>query len=148
MIVLDTDAVSHIQKADPVGLLIEAQLAACSDRDTRIASCTVYEVVSGAVALIERCRRARKDTIYAYRLLQDGVEYFARWRGFILPYDREAEKIFHDFPARLRQTLKEDARIAAIALANHAAVWTCNVADFSRVPGLTVYRAETGLKIS
>ena len=49
---------------------------------------------------------------------------------------------------RLRQELKNDARIAAIALTQGAAVWTCNVSDYKRVPGLTVYEAETGFKVS
>ena len=64
----------------------------------------------------------------------------------ILPYDAAAEEVYKGFPARLRQELKDDARIAAIALAHRAAIWTCNVTDYSRVPGLIVVRAEMGTR--
>ena len=57
-----------------------------------------------------------------------------------------AEQIYRAFPTRLRQELKDDARIAAIALVHGSAVWTCNVTDYTKVPGLTVIRADTGSK--
>ena len=147
MIILDTDALGHVQKRDPVGVLIETRLDASPDRDVRITSVTAYEMLSGAVALIDRRKKERRDTIPAFHLLQDLVEYLGRWQGLILPYEAAAEQILQGFPSRLRQELKDDARIAAIALAYDAAVWTCNVADYTRVSGLTVFRAETGLKI-
>ncbi len=62
----------------------------------------------------------------------------------ILPYDAEAERIYRGLPARLRQELKDDARIASIALANDATVWTCHVSDFEKMPGLSVFRADAG----
>jgi predicted nucleic acid-binding protein len=58
-----------------------------------------------------------------------------------------AARIYRGFTSRLRQDLKNDALIAAIALANGAAVWTCNVNDFNQVPGLAVIRAETGSRV-
>ena len=147
MIILDTDALGHLQKRDPVGDLIEAQLEACTDRDVRITSITAYEMMSGAVVLIDRRKKERRDLIPAFHLLQDLVEYLGRWQGLILPYEAVAEQILQGFPPRLRQELKDDARIAAIALAYNAVVWTCNVIDYSKVPGLNVFRAETGLKV-
>ena len=64
----------------------------------------------------------------------------------VLPYEAMADQIYKALPARLRQELKDDARIAAIALVQGAAIWTCNVNDYIKVPGLTVFRAETGLR--
>lgn len=75
------------------------------------------------------------------------VEYLGLWRGLILPYEAQAEGIYRGFSARLRQKLKDDARIAAIALAQGAAVWTCNTADYTQVPGLTVVQAEIGTRV-
>jgi hypothetical protein len=103
-------------------------------------------MLSGVVALIDRRRKQRWDLISAFGLLQDLIEYLGRWQRLILPYDAAIEQIYRGIPARLRQELKEDARIAAIALAYDAAVWTCNVTDYARVPGLTVIQAETGAK--
>ena len=147
MIILDTDALGHVQKKDPVGLLIESGLDASPDPDIRITAVTAYEVMGGAVALIDRRKKERRDPIPAFHLLQDLVEYLGRWRGRILPYETAAEQIYQSFPARLRQELKDDARIAAIAMAYDAAVWTCNESDYARVPGLTVFRAETVLRV-
>ncbi len=148
MIILDTDALGHLQKNDPVGLLIANRLDASQDRDVRITAVTAYEMLSGAVALIDRRKKESRDLVPAFHLLQDLVEYLAAWRGLILPFDDVSEQIHGGFPARLRQELKDDARIAAIALARGAVVWTCNVADHARVPGLGVVRAETGSRVS
>jgi predicted nucleic acid-binding protein len=75
------------------------------------------------------------------------VEFIGLWTGLILPYDTKAEQIYKAFSPRLRQELKDDARIASVALSNNAVVWTCNVTDYARVPGLTVFDAKTGLKV-
>lgn len=147
MIILDTDVVGHLQKGDPVGIMIQAQLAASADRDLWITAVTAYEMVGGAADLIDRRKRERRDVLPAFRLLQDLVEYLGLWRGRILPYETAAEAIYRGFAARLRQSLKDDARIAAIALAQGAAVWTCNAGDYAQVPGLTVVRAETGARV-
>jgi predicted nucleic acid-binding protein len=148
VIILDTDALGHLQKDDPIGILIRGGLDASPDRDIRITSVTAYEMLGGVVALVDRRKKERGDLISAFRLLQDLVEYLGSWRGLILPYDAAGERAYEQLPARLRQELKDDARIAAIALAHGAVVWTCNVADHARVPGLTVVRAETGSRVS
>ena len=42
MIILDTDALGHMQKRDPVGVRIEAGLDDCLDRDVRITAARSY----------------------------------------------------------------------------------------------------------
>jgi predicted nucleic acid-binding protein len=147
VIIPDTDAIGHIQKRDPVGILIMGWLDASPDRDIRITAVTAYEMMRGASALIDRRKKERGDLIPAFRLLQELVEYLASWKGLILPYEATAEQIYGGIAARVRQELKDDARIAAIALAHGAAVWTCNVTDYAKVLGLTVVRAETGSRV-
>jgi predicted nucleic acid-binding protein len=83
VIVLDTDALGHLQKKDPVGRQIEARLDAALDRDVRITAITAYEMVGGAVALVDRRKRARRDLVPALHLLRDLVEYLGLWRGLI-----------------------------------------------------------------
>ncbi len=148
MIILDTDALGHLQKGDPVGVVIRARLDSSADRELWITAVTIYEMVGGAADLIDKRKKERRDVIPAFRLLQDLVDYLGLWRGRILPYEATAERIYRGFPARLRQELKDDARIAAIALALGAAVWTCNASDYTQVPGLAVVRAETGATLS
>jgi tRNA(fMet)-specific endonuclease VapC len=144
VIILDTDALGHIQKKDPVGILIVDALDTSPDRDIRITAVTAYEMLEGASAQINRLKKERRDLIPDFHLLQDLVEYLGNWKGLILPYEATAERIYRGIAARVRQELKDDARIAAIALSHGAVVWTCNVADHAKVPGLTVVRAETG----
>jgi predicted nucleic acid-binding protein len=145
--ILDTDALGHLQKNDPVGTLITNRLQASPDRDVRITAVTAYEMLGGAIALIDRRKQKRGDLGPAFHLLQDLIEYLGAWRGLILPYEAASEHIHARLPARLRQELKDDARIAAIALAHGAIVWTCNVADYAKIPGLIVVRAETGVTV-
>ena len=95
MIILDTDALGHLQKKDPVGLLIELGLGVSIDRDIRITAVTAYEMMGGAVALIDRRKRERRDPIPAFHLLQDLVEYLGLWRGLILPYEAMADQIYY-----------------------------------------------------
>jgi tRNA(fMet)-specific endonuclease VapC len=148
VIILDTDALSHLQKNDPVGILIESRIDASPDRDVQTTSINLYEMLSGAMKLIERRKKEQGDLIAAFKLFQDTIDYVLNWEGLFLRYDAEAEQIYKSFPPRLRQELKEDARIAAVAISNDAVVWTCNLADYVRVPGLTVVDARTGLKVS
>jgi hypothetical protein len=42
VIILDTDAVGHLQKGDPVGVMIRARLDASADRDLRITAVTEF----------------------------------------------------------------------------------------------------------
>ncbi len=148
MIILDTDALSHIQKRNPVGVLINSRLAVSLDQDVWITSVNAFEMLKGALTLIERQKKNRGDLIAAFFLFGNLVNFLGGWQGRILPYDSVSDQIYKSFPARLRQELKEDARIASVALSNNAGLWTCNVTDFLRVPDLTVFDARTGSKVS
>ena len=146
MNILDTDALSHHMKRNVIGNAIEAQIGASTAPDFWITAVSAFEMVDGAVALHRALKKKRKDLIPGFNLIQEVVEYLAGWRGRILGYDLSAERIYQSLVPRLRQELGDDARIGAIALSRGAAVWTCNVDDYKRIPGLAVYRAETGLR--
>ena len=147
MNILDTDALSHHMKRNSIGIAIEAQTSASTSPDFWITAVSAFEMADGAVALHKTLRKKRKDLIPGFDLIQEVVEYLAGWGGRIHRYAAPAERIYQGFAPRLRQELGDDARIAAIALSRGAAVWTCNVDDFKRVPRLAVYRAETGLRV-
>ena len=88
---------------DPVGLLIADRLDASPDRMVRITAVSAYEMVGGAVALIDRRKRERRELDSAFHLLRDLIEYLGTWRGLILPYDAASERIRGGFPARPRR---------------------------------------------
>jgi predicted nucleic acid-binding protein len=147
MNILDTDVLSHLQKEDAVGAAIQVRMDRFPDQDFRISAVSVYELMRGA-DLIDKRKSQRRDLIPAFQLIHQLFEYLGRWRGRVQTYNLDAEQVYKGFTPRLTQELKDDARIAAIAISCGAAVWTCNVADYVRVPGLTVFQAETGAKVS
>lgn len=147
MNLLDTNVLSHLQKQDPVGNAIVAAMAASTDRDFQIMAVNAYEMLGGAFELIRDLRKRRKSLTPGFQLFQDLLAYVALWQGRILPYDDACDQVYRGLPPRLQQELKNDARIAAIALRHGATVWTRNVTDFRRVPGLVVYAADTGLRV-
>ena len=147
MILLDTNVLSHLQKRDTVGDAIEIAMASSADQDFRITTVNAYEMLDGAFDLIRDLRRRRKSVTPGFRLFQELLDYLSLWQGRILPYDDASDRVYRGFTARLQQELKDDARIAAIGVSHGAAVWTRNVRDFQRVPGLIVYAAETGARI-
>ena len=148
MILLDSDVLSHLQKADPVGALISERLAAYPDKDLRITTVNVYEMLEGAFDKIRALQKQKKSLVPGLQLFQSLIDYISAWGDRILPYDERADVFYRALPTRLRQELHGDARIAAIAQVHHAAVWTCNVTDYQRVPGLVVYAAETGIRVA
>ena len=148
MNLLDTDALSHLQKNDSVGAVISTRLAASADPDFLITVVNAFEMLGGAVDLIRELRRKNQGTVRGFKLLEELLDYLCGWRGRIMPYDNAADQFYRGLPPRIRQELGYDARIGAIAMVLKATVWTCNVDDYKRIPGLTVYAAETGARVS
>jgi predicted nucleic acid-binding protein len=141
--ILDTDALSHHMKMNSMGRAIEVQIAA-SEPDFVITAVSAFETIAGAAELYEKLQKRRRDLIAGFNLVKEVVKYLGRWRGRILPYDTYADQIYLGFTPRLRQELGNDARIAAIARAQGAGLWTLNVHDFKQVSGLVVVEADTG----
>ncbi len=150
MNILDTDVLSHLLHDNAVADQIRARIDIADDPDFRITSVSVYELVGGAVDLIRGGGKHGVGPVKSHSLLQSIIEYLANWRGLIVPFDEAARQASRGFPAEVTRLLgkKGDARIAAVAKENSAAIWTLNVKHFSRVPGLVVYRADTGERVS
>jgi predicted nucleic acid-binding protein len=145
--ILDTDALSHHMKRNTIEIAIDVQMMASPDPDFWISAVSAFEIMDGAAALHKVMKKKRKDLIPSFDLVHEVVEYLGSWRGRVHRYDTSADRIYRGFTPRLRQELGVDTRIVAIALTRGAAVWTCNVDNFERVPGLAVYRADTGLGV-
>ena len=143
MNVLDTDVLSHLQKNDRVGVLILSQMSTFPDPDFRITTVNAYEMLSGAVDLIRKREKEKKDPTAGFQLLLELREYLVNWHGRILPYDHASHRAYCDFPPRLRQSLRDDARIGAIALFAARQSGRATGSHFKQVPGLTVYEAQS-----
>jgi tRNA(fMet)-specific endonuclease VapC len=126
---LDTNVFSELSKEEPNRRV----LSRFHQHRLTVASCApvLHELQFGVLRLPAGERRERLWN-FVCGFLDEGIE--------TLPYDRKAAEIHAE--ARARFTAKGilwptvDGQIAAIAVANEAALVTRNMGDFRRFPGL------------
>jgi tRNA(fMet)-specific endonuclease VapC len=126
---LDTNVFSELSKEEPQRRV----LSRFHQHRLAVASCApvLHELQFGVLRMPEGERRERLWN-FVNGFLDEGVE--------TLPYDRKAAEIHARERARaaakgiLWPTV--DGQIAAIAVANNAALVTRNTSDFRRFPGL------------
>jgi predicted nucleic acid-binding protein len=133
MIVLDTNVVSELMRAEPTPTVlrwVDAQDAG----QLWLTSVTVQELVYG----IERLpvgKRQRELNAHLIEMLDDD------FAGQVAPYDGEAAAITGRLLARCEREGRTmplaDAQIAAICLAHHATLVTRNIQDFEAA-GITL----------
>ena len=128
MLLLDTDAISHLARGKTRGQLMDI-LSAVPPEDRYTSAVTLAELLYG----LERKKPGPK----LRRRLKHVVDRIA-----ILPFEEEAAKVY----ARLRIQLErageplahEDMQIASIAMSRGLRLLTGNVRHFSRISGLQV----------
>lgn len=140
MIILDTQVISQLQRGVSQDIAkLAAKLSGFADRDVQITVISPYEQLSDCIGQIKLNRQKAGDDLPQFLLLGRLVDYYATWRGRILPFDEAAIAIFQGFPSKLIQKIKSrDSRIAAIVLANQGTLLSANLRDFQQVPGLHV----------
>jgi toxin FitB len=126
MIVLDTNVVSELMRAEPDPVVV-AFLDNVPGAALFISAVTQAEILYGIALLPEGKRRN------ALRTAADSM--FERYfRGRVLPFDGDAAEAFADIAAGRREAGRPishaDAQIAAVAKSRGAAVATRNVTDF------------------
>lgn len=130
MLVLDTSALSRVMRADPLAV---AHAGEQRPGDLFLVPPVAAEIRFGIARLPAGSRRAQ--------LLRS---QYRRWRVLLqwLDWTEVASDVFGDQKARLgaRGTRIDDMDIAvaAIAMAHHFGVATCNVRHFERIEGLRV----------
>lgn len=128
MLLLDTDALSHLLRGTPRGGLVE-KIAAVPAAERFLSAITVGELYYGLEWMGERGDRLRE------RLER---EFLARVE--ILPYDTDAARVYGRLRARLeheRQPLAEaNLQIASIALSRGLSMLTGNGKHFRRIAEL------------
>ncbi len=123
--ILDTSALIALTRLDDAGLLPAEPL---------ITSITLAELSVGPLVATDPGERAVRQAH-----LQQAESDFQP-----LPFDAAAARTFGRVAASLRAAGRKpaarayDAMIAAIALANHLPVYTCNPSDFAGIDGLEV----------
>jgi tRNA(fMet)-specific endonuclease VapC len=135
MFILDTDHVSFWLRGN---VSVRAGIAQ-SSQEVVITIITVQEVFNGWMGRLNNLPDPRNLTI-EYEHLWQTVEFVKNFR--VLKFDSQADdcyvKILIANPSLRKKRLRQDLRIAAIALSLNATVITRNRRDFEQVPGLMI----------
>jgi tRNA(fMet)-specific endonuclease VapC len=133
---LDTDHISlYLRGNSTVITRVEQNLS-----QVNISVISFQEVVNGWVGALNQSDNTRDGVIYKYHQLWLASELFKSLP--ILEFDAVAYdewmRLLKENPVLQKKRLKQDVRIAAIALSCGATVVTRNRRDFELVPGLSI----------
>jgi tRNA(fMet)-specific endonuclease VapC len=81
-------------------------------------------------------RRTAEQQVFAYDKLHAALKDYKN--ANVLDFDERAAKVFHELKSQRIRVGTMDLKIASIALVNNAILISRNLADFERVPNLTV----------
>ncbi len=128
MIVVDTNVVSELMKAEP-SPAVQTWVLNRGRHELRTTAITVAEILYG----IERLPKGRRRTV----LRRAAVDAFSRFADEILPFDAAAATIYAqivDHRDRKGAPISGyDAQIAAICRTHGASLATRNIKDFADV---------------
>ncbi|MCI0378364.1 MAG: type II toxin-antitoxin system VapC family toxin [Gemmataceae bacterium] len=136
MIVLDTDHASLLEwETSPQAQRLRERLDAVAALEQATTILTFEEQVRGWLARIHRARR-EEERVRFYRKLQRTIELFSQFQ--VLAYNEVAPQEYQRLRRMKISIGAIDLRIAAICLSLGATLLSRNLADFRRVPELTV----------
>jgi tRNA(fMet)-specific endonuclease VapC len=135
MFILDTDHVSLWLRGNPSVRVRIAQ----SSQEVCITIITVQELFNGWMGRLNNLSDSHNLTV-EYEYLWQTVEFIKNFR--VLKFASDADncyiQVLQANPALRKKRLRQDLRIAAIALSLNATVITRNRRDFDQVSGLAI----------
>ena len=137
MIILDTDAVTFLQRRDnATAKRLQARLTALSSEEEIVTTVVTYEEQTrGWFALFSQAKNSA-SLIAAYERLLHHLDDYKKIR--VIPYSSVAEVQFQELRRQKIRIGTRDLRIASIALSLGATVFTRNLQDFGQVPKLLI----------
>ena len=134
MIILDSDYLSLLEwpEGDTARKILDAlRLFPVTEVATTIVN--FEEQTQGWIEAI-RQRREVKDQVERYRRMRRSLRNYCSFN--VLDFDELAATEFQRLRKQYRRLGTMDLKIAAIALAHRAALWTRNMQDFGQIVGL------------
>ena len=126
MILLDTNVISELMRAEPAQIVLD-WFGQHETADLFISAVTEAELRTGVAILPDGQRRDRLQLAIDATIDED-------FQARVIPFDSPAAKAYADIAARRRAAgrpiAEADCQIAAIARATNALVATRNVKDF------------------
>lgn len=134
--ILDTNQVSALLEGNNT---IKSRVTQVSPNDIAITVVTVQEIFNGWVDKINNASEST-DLVRLYTKLSITLDFFKAVK--ILNFDQKAfsvhENLINENQELKKKRLKNDLRIAAIALSVNGIMVTANERDFSLIPGLVI----------
>lgn len=135
MIILDTDVLSIVQRAEGEQYNNLARRLDLVDEEVVVAIISFEEQMRGWLAFIARSR-SLEHQIRGYRYLHDLLDDFTTRP--VIDFDENCATRFETLAESRLRVGTMDLRIAATAIANDALLLSRNLVDFQKVPGLRV----------
>jgi tRNA(fMet)-specific endonuclease VapC len=136
MVILDTDHVSLLEKADsPEGQRLKERMRPLPVEEKTTTIISFEEQTRGWLAYLARGRSLAQQ-IEAYRRLKLQLDNYCRM--LVLAFDEHAAAEFQRLRNLRIRIGTMDLKIAAVALTQRATLLSRNLSDFRKVPGLAV----------
>lgn len=136
MVLLDTDHMTLLERGGAEGARIRERLRSLPPDDVATSIINYEEQMRGWLARIAQSPTPERQ-VAAYGELKRQLRNYCDIA--VVEYDDRAAGEFERLRRARVRIGTMDLKIAAIALANDATLWTRNLSDFGKVPGL---RAE------
>ena len=133
MYLLDTDTVSNYLDKRRMNPELRARIEGEPPESIWISVVTIEEIVRGVLEVLARARKHPRNPariIACYAWLHNAVRDLSLFQALL--YTEQAEAIYKNIPASLRQRHSQDCQITAIALERGYSVVTSNTADFEK----------------
>lgn len=130
--ILDTDTATHLRAHH---IKVAARVSQVAAAVIAVSAITVEEQIKGWYDQLHQSNQPG-DIEWTYGRLAETVQFYSTMQ--IVNYTAIAVLQYHALRKLKLNIDPPDFRISAIALAVNSIVVTCNVRDFSRVPGLVV----------
>ena len=136
MIILDTDCISLLQRENAlVGSTLQRNLDRFPPDEICTSIVSFEEQMRGWLSFVSKSRTPDQQ-IFAYSRLHNALKDYKK--STVLDFDEKAAKVFIQLKAEKIRVGTMDLKIASIAIANNAILISRNLADFERVPNLSV----------
>ena len=136
MIILDTDLVSLLQRSSPEAPRILDRIQIAERTETVATTIITYEEQTRGWFKLLKNSRSMQEEIEAYGRLMSHIEYFCNNK--VVAFNAVSAVQLRRLRGLRLRIGTMDLKISAIALANDATVWSRNLRDFGKVPGLRV----------
>lgn len=143
VIILDTDHLTVIQRrTEPEYSRLTQHLRKHTESEVYTTIINFEEQIRGWLSVIASAKDSNKE-IKAYKDLQLSLKFFQDIQ--ILEYDKNAKDQFIKLQKLRIRIGTMDLKIASIAIPKNAKLFSRNLKDFQKVPGLVVIDATEGL---